>query len=148
MSVGAQRLREDAERVRQGAIDKGEDPSIVDAALAADARRRELLAEGDRLKGERNSASKAVGEAIRGSAVELAAQDVHWEKQGAYTGEISGPMARDVGAAYAIVGHSERRSYHAESDQLVADKAKAAVVAQGADASVKCKLFGWTVTVP
>ena len=68
MSVGLQRLREDAPAVRQGAIDKGEDPATVDAALTADARRRELLAEGDRLKGERNLASKAIGEAIRAGA--------------------------------------------------------------------------------
>jgi seryl-tRNA synthetase len=68
MSVGLQRLREDAPAVRQGAIDKGEDPAIVDAALAADARRRELLAEGDGLKAERNVASKAIGAAIRAGA--------------------------------------------------------------------------------
>jgi seryl-tRNA synthetase len=68
MSVGLQRLREDAATVRQGAIDKGEDPSLVDEALAADGRRRELLADGDRLKAERNQASKAVGEAVRGGA--------------------------------------------------------------------------------
>jgi seryl-tRNA synthetase len=68
MSVGLQRLREDAPAIRQGAIDKGEDPSIVDQALAADARRRELLAEGDLLKAERNTASKAIGESIRAGA--------------------------------------------------------------------------------
>ncbi len=68
MSVGLQRLRDDADAVRKGAADKGEDPGLVDAALAADARRRELLAEGDRLKADRNAASKAVGEAIRGGA--------------------------------------------------------------------------------
>ncbi len=65
MSVGLQRLREDADRVRQGAVDKGEDPSLVDEALALDGRRRELLAEGDRLKAERNQASKAIGESVR-----------------------------------------------------------------------------------
>ena len=68
MSVGLQRLREDADRVRQGAVDKGEDPSLVDEALALDARRRELLAEGDRLKAERNQASKAIGESVRAGA--------------------------------------------------------------------------------
>jgi len=65
MSVGLQRLRDDASRVRQGAIDKGEDPALVDAALELDRRRRTLLAEGDRLKGERNAASKRIGDAIR-----------------------------------------------------------------------------------
>ncbi len=64
---------------------------------------------------------------VAGSAIGVGVQDVSVQAQGAYTGEVSGPMARDVGATYAIVGHSERRSYHAESDQLVADKAKAAL---------------------
>ncbi len=68
MSVGVQRLREDPDRIRQGAIDKGEDPSIVDAALAADARRRDLQGEGDGLRSERNEVSKQVGEAIKGGA--------------------------------------------------------------------------------
>ncbi len=68
MSVGLPRLREEPDRIRQGAIDKGEDPSIVDDALAADERRRALLGEGDRLKFERNAASKQVGEAIKGGA--------------------------------------------------------------------------------
>jgi seryl-tRNA synthetase len=68
MSVGLARLREEPDVIRQGAIDKGEDPSLVDAALAADARRRELQGEGDALRAERNVASKAVGEAIKGGA--------------------------------------------------------------------------------
>jgi seryl-tRNA synthetase len=68
MSVGLQRLREDSEAIRKGAIDKGEDPAIVDAALAADARRRELQGEADGLRAERNAASKAIGEAIKGGA--------------------------------------------------------------------------------
>ena len=69
MSIGLARLREEPERIRQGAIDKGEDPSIVDAALALETRRRELLGESDQLKAERNSASKQIGEAIRAGAV-------------------------------------------------------------------------------
>jgi seryl-tRNA synthetase len=68
VSVGAQRLREDPDRVRQGAIDKGEDPSVVDRAIELDVRRRELAKESDRLKAERNVASKRIGEAIRGGA--------------------------------------------------------------------------------
>jgi len=68
MSVGLQRLREDSEAVRRGAVDKGEDPGIVDAALAADARRRELQGEADGLRAERNAASKQIGEAIKGGA--------------------------------------------------------------------------------
>ena len=68
MSVGLQRLREDVDAIRQGAIDKGEDPALVDAAIAADARRRELQGEADGLRAERNTASKAIGEAIKGGA--------------------------------------------------------------------------------
>jgi seryl-tRNA synthetase len=66
MSVGLQRLRDEPDVIRQGAIDKGEDPSIIDRALALDAERRALLGEGDALKAERNAASKRIGEAIKG----------------------------------------------------------------------------------
>jgi seryl-tRNA synthetase len=68
VSVGVQRLRDEAGLIRRGAVDKGEDPSVIDAALALDERRRAVLAEGDALKAERNAASKAIGEAIRGGA--------------------------------------------------------------------------------
>ncbi|HEX5827273.1 MAG TPA: serine--tRNA ligase [Candidatus Limnocylindrales bacterium] len=66
MSVGVQRLREEPDRIRQGALDKREDPSIVDRAIEVDATRRRLQAESDQLKAERNAASKQIGEAIRG----------------------------------------------------------------------------------
>jgi seryl-tRNA synthetase len=68
MSIGLARLRDEPDRIRQGAIDKGEDPSIVDTALALDATRRTLLSESDGLKAERNAASKKIGEAIRAGA--------------------------------------------------------------------------------
>jgi seryl-tRNA synthetase len=68
MSVGLQRLRDDADAVRRGAVDKGEDPATVDRALELDGRRRALLGEGDALKAERNAASKRIGEAIKGGA--------------------------------------------------------------------------------
>jgi len=68
-----------------------------------------------------------VAATLKGSAIAFGSQDLSAQAQGAYTGEVSGPMVREFGATYAIVGHSERRSYHAESDQLVADKAKAAL---------------------
>jgi triosephosphate isomerase (TIM) len=55
------------------------------------------------------------------------AQDCSAHERGAYTGEVSVTMLRDFGCRYVIVGHSERRAYHAESDQLVADKAKLAL---------------------
>jgi seryl-tRNA synthetase len=68
MSIGLARLREEPDRIRQGAIDKGEDPAIVDQALALEGSRRQLLGDSDRLKAERNAASKQIGEAIRGGA--------------------------------------------------------------------------------
>ena len=68
MSVGVQRLREEPDRIRQGAIDKREDPSTVDRALEVDAARRRLQSESDTLKAERNTASKQIGEAIRAGA--------------------------------------------------------------------------------
>ncbi len=68
------------------------------------------------------------------TAVALAASDIRWGAQdcsahavGAYTGEVSAGMLAEFGCRYVIVGHSERRQYHAESDQLVADKAQAAL---------------------
>ncbi len=68
MSIGLARLREEPERIRQGAIDKGEDPAIVDQALALESKRRQLLGDSDRLKAERNAASKKIGETIRAGA--------------------------------------------------------------------------------
>ncbi len=68
MSVGLARLREEPERLRRAAIDKGEDPAVVDAALALDERRRRLLGEVDRLRAERNAVSRSVGERIRAGA--------------------------------------------------------------------------------
>jgi seryl-tRNA synthetase len=68
MSVGVQRLRDEPDRIRQGAIDKGEDPAAVDRAVEVDQRRRALQAESDSRKAERNTASRRVGEAIRGGA--------------------------------------------------------------------------------
>ncbi|MBN2266469.1 MAG: triose-phosphate isomerase [Candidatus Aminicenantes bacterium] len=71
----------------------------------------------------------AVAGAIDGSAVALGAQDLHWEKKGAYTGEISGPMLVDAGCAYVLVGHSERRQLFGETDETVARKMRAALEA-------------------
>ncbi|MEN9591212.1 MAG: hypothetical protein RLZZ481_2998 [Pseudomonadota bacterium] len=67
------------------------------------------------------------GEALKGCAVAWGAQDISAQAQGAFTGEVSGAMLKDFACRYALVGHSERRSLHGESDQLVADKAKAAL---------------------
>jgi triosephosphate isomerase len=65
--------------------------------------------------------------ALTGTAIAYGAQDCSSHEQGAYTGEVSSAMLSDIGCRFAIVGHSERRAYHGESDQLVADKAKAAL---------------------
>lgn len=64
---------------------------------------------------------------LAGSIIELGAQDVSAHEVGAYTGEISGAMLKDFGVRYAIVGHSERRQYHRETDELVAAKAQRAL---------------------
>jgi seryl-tRNA synthetase len=68
VSVGLQRLRDEPEVIRQGAIAKGEDPALVDRALELDAERRRILGESETLKAERNATSKQVGEAIKGGA--------------------------------------------------------------------------------
>jgi triosephosphate isomerase len=62
---------------------------------------------------------------LAGTPVRWGAQDCSAHEQGAYTGEVSATMLKEFSCRYAIVGHSERRTYHGESDQLVADKAKA-----------------------
>jgi triosephosphate isomerase len=61
------------------------------------------------------------------SVIDVGAQDVSTQPSGAYTGEVSAAMLKDLGCHYAIVGHSERRQYHGETDVLVADKARAAL---------------------
>jgi seryl-tRNA synthetase len=68
MSVGLQRLRDEPDVIRRGAIDKGEDPAVIDAALELDATRRRLLGESEGHKAERNAASKRIGEAIKSGA--------------------------------------------------------------------------------
>jgi triosephosphate isomerase len=64
---------------------------------------------------------------LAGTDIAVAAQNVHWEAEGAFTGEISAPMLREVGVYGAIVGHSERRQYFGESDETVARRARAAL---------------------
>ena len=66
---------------------------------------------------------------VAGSGIWLGAQDVSAHEQGAYTGEVSAAMLRDIGVRCCIVGHSERRQHHSESDALVAMKAKQALSA-------------------
>ena len=64
---------------------------------------------------------------LAGTDIAVAAQNVHWEPEGAFTGEISAPMLREAGVYGAIVGHSERRQYFGESDEAVARRARAAL---------------------
>src|SRR5262245_45427252 len=70
---------------------------------------------------------REMGEALSGQALALAAQDLHWEVQGPYTGEISGPMLSALGVRYVLAGHSERRQFFGDTDARVARKAAAAL---------------------
>jgi len=70
-----------------------------------------------------------VQQLVKGSGIDLGAQDVSVHEQGAYTGEISAVMLKDFAVRYAIVGHSERRQYHSETDEQVAYKAQRALSA-------------------
>jgi triosephosphate isomerase len=69
-------------------------------------------------------------EAVRGSRIRVGAQDCYWEKEGAFTGEVSVPMLADLGCSHVIVGHSERRQYFGETDATV-DRKIDAVLASG-----------------
>ena len=75
------------------------------------------------------TALKAVGDEISSTSIKLGAQNMHWEASGAYTGEISPGMLRDVFCHYVILGHSERRSCFGETDEIVNKKVRAALAA-------------------
>ena len=62
----------------------------------------------------------------QGTNIKIGAQNMHFEEKGAYTGEISGKMLKSIGVEYVIIGHSERRAYFAETDEIVNKKIKAA----------------------
>jgi len=72
-------------------------------------------------------ALEAVARELDGSPVLLGAQNIFWEDQGAYTGEISGPMLKAAGASHVIVGHSERRQYFGETEKTVNLRLQAAL---------------------
>src|SRR6266511_3522505 len=76
------------------------------------------------------TAVHAVAEAARNSNIGVAGQDVYWEREGAFTGEVSPAMLKEAGAEYVIIGHSERRRLFHESDETVNKKLTAAL---GAD---------------
>ena len=75
------------------------------------------------------TALRAVGETIRSGPPKLGAQNVHWESAGAFTGEISAPMLRDLACDYVIVGHSERRTLFHETDENVLRRVEAILAA-------------------
>jgi len=75
------------------------------------------------------TALHAAIEAARGSNIDVGAQDLFWLKEGAYTGEVSGPMLAAAGCKWVIVGHSERRQYFGETDETVFKKTGAALEA-------------------
>jgi triosephosphate isomerase (TIM) len=72
---------------------------------------------------------KAVSDVVKGTAVKLGAQDVHWEAKGAFTGKVSCGMLKSVGCEYVIIGHSEQRQYFHETNETVNKKVKAALSA-------------------
>lgn len=76
------------------------------------------------------TALHAVCEAVRNTNVGVAGQNLHWESEGAFTGEISAPMLAEAGADYVIIGHSERRTLFGELDEGVNRKIRAALTAE------------------
>ena len=84
------------------------------------------VADRDVLVGPPFTALPAVAERIRDTRFLLAAQNMHWEDSGAFTGEVSAPMLRAAGCTHVIIGHSERRQYFQETDESVAHKVRAA----------------------
>ena len=73
------------------------------------------------------TAVHAAADAARNTNIGVAAQDLYWEREGAFTGEVSPAMVKEAGAAYAIVGHSERRRLFGETDAIVNRKTLAAI---------------------
>jgi seryl-tRNA synthetase len=133
VSVGLQRLRDEPFLLKRAAADKGEDPSVVDTALALDERRRTLVAEGDALKAERNASSKRTGEAIRGGA----------DPNGSEVGELK---AASRGVADRITAiDAELDIVQAELDDAmlrIPNPADADVPVGGEDANVTIRTWG------
>lgn len=73
------------------------------------------------------TALSAVADLLQESAIHLGAQDIFWEDSGAFTGEVSGPMLKDAGCSFVIVGHSERRQYFGDTNEVVNKKLSAAL---------------------
>lgn len=64
---------------------------------------------------------------VQGTNIKIGAQNMHWEEKGAFTGEVSGNMLKSIGVEYVIIGHSERRAYFGETDEIVNKKIKSAL---------------------
>ena len=75
------------------------------------------------------TALSETAEVVANSNIKLGAQDVYWQEEGAFTGEVSAAMLKDAGCDYVIIGHSERRQYFAETNEAVNKKVKAALKA-------------------
>jgi seryl-tRNA synthetase len=133
MSVGLQRLREEPEAIRRGAIDKGEDPALVDAAVQADARRRALQGEADGLRAERNAISKQIGEAIKGGATSDGA-------------EVAGLRARSTGIGQRLAElEAALSAAETEVEDLllrIPNPAEADVPVGGEDANLTIRTWG------
>ena len=98
MSVGVQRLREEPDVIRKGAVDKREDPAIVDRALEVDAARRRMQAESDALKAERNTVSKRIAERIRSGASPDGPEIAELKATSTRAGERVASIDRDLAA--------------------------------------------------
>ncbi len=99
----------------------GETSAFIEGLLAADP-----SPSVDVVVGPPFTSLPAAAMLLTGSKIGLAAQNVHWESSGAFTGEISGEMLRELGAEWVIVGHSERRTLFGETDRTARDRARAA----------------------
>jgi triosephosphate isomerase len=75
------------------------------------------------------TALAAITEAVKGTNIKVGAQNMHWEKSGAFTGEIAASMLTEIGVDYVIIGHSERRDYFGETDETVNKRVKAVIAA-------------------
>jgi triosephosphate isomerase len=75
------------------------------------------------------TALSAVKEATKGTNIHVGAQNIHWEANGAFTGEVSAEMLQEIGVEYVVIGHSERREYFGETDETVNKRTKAAIAA-------------------
>jgi len=87
---------------------------------------QEVLFDRDVIVAPPFTALEMAAQLLNGSVIHLSGQNLHWETQGAFTGEVSGPMLKELNCSHVIIGHSERRQYFGETDEYVARKVKAA----------------------